>query len=112
MNPAVLALKGAVVAYQWTLRPFLGPHCRFHPSCSHYALEALSEHGALKGSWMAGKRILRCNPWHPGGYDPVPPAGAAAGRRTPHLFPAAGDAPAPATAARRASSPASAASEG
>jgi putative membrane protein insertion efficiency factor len=67
------ALKGAVVAYQWTLRPFIGAQCRFHPSCSHYALDALSAHGALRGSLLAGRRILRCNPWHPGGYDPVPP---------------------------------------
>jgi putative membrane protein insertion efficiency factor len=67
------ALRGAVIAYQWTLRPFIGSHCRFHPSCSHYALEALATHGALRGAWLSGRRILRCNPWHPGGYDPVPP---------------------------------------
>jgi hypothetical protein len=85
-TPAVLALKGAVIAYQWTLRPFLGSHCRFHPSCSHYALEALSTHGALRGAAMTGARILRCNPWHPGGYDPVPPPRS-------HRRPAAGAAP-------------------
>lgn len=73
MSPAASALKGAVVAYQWTLRPFIGHHCRFQPSCSHYALEALTEHGALRGSWLSARRVLRCNPWHPGGYDPVPP---------------------------------------
>lgn len=73
MSPAAQALKGAVILYQWTLRPFIGAHCRFHPSCSHYALEALSVHGAARGSLLAARRILRCNPWHPGGYDPVPP---------------------------------------
>ncbi len=80
MRPAVHALRGAVITYQWTLRPFLGAHCRFHPSCSHYALEALSAHGALRGSLLAGRRILRCNPWHPGGDDPVPPAAPEAAR--------------------------------
>lgn len=65
-------LKGAVVTYQWTLRPILGCNCRFMPSCSEYALEAISAHGALRGSFLSARRILRCNPWHPGGYDPVP----------------------------------------
>ena len=69
---AALALRGAVLAYQWTLRPVLGCNCRFHPSCSDYALEAIASHGALRGAGLAGTRILRCNPWHPGGYDPVP----------------------------------------
>ena len=69
---AALALRGAVLAYQWTLRPVLGCNCRFHPSCSDYALEAIASHGALRGAGLAGARILRCNPWHPGGYDPVP----------------------------------------
>ncbi len=58
--------------YQWTLRPLLGGQCRFTPSCSDYAVEALRTRGALGGAWLAGGRILRCNPWHPGGYDPVP----------------------------------------
>ena len=70
---AALALRGAVRAYQWTLRPVLGCNCRFHPSCSDYALEALRGHGAARGAWLAARRVLRCNPWHPGGYDPVPP---------------------------------------
>lgn len=73
MDPAAHALRGAVLAYQWTLRPVLGCNCRFHPSCSDYALEALRGHGAARGAWFAAKRVLRCNPWHPGGYDPVPP---------------------------------------
>ncbi len=58
--------------YQWTLRPFIGAHCRFEPSCSHYAIEALNRHGAISGSVLAARRVLRCNPWHPGGHDPVP----------------------------------------
>ncbi|NOG72404.1 membrane protein insertion efficiency factor YidD [Roseicella sp. DB1501] len=78
MTPAARALRGAVIAYQWTLRPVIGAQCRFHPSCSHYALEALQRHGALRGGWLATRRILRCNPWHPGGEDPVPPSRAAA----------------------------------
>jgi hypothetical protein len=63
----------AVRVYQWTLRPFIGAHCRFWPSCSEYAVEALRVHGAARGTAMAAKRILRCNPWHEGGVDPVPP---------------------------------------
>jgi putative membrane protein insertion efficiency factor len=74
MSPGTAVLKGAVIAYQWTLRPILGCNCRFYPSCSSFAVEALTEHGALRGSFLAGRRVLRCNPWHPGGYDPVPPS--------------------------------------
>jgi putative membrane protein insertion efficiency factor len=71
-------LRGAVRAYQYTLRPLIGYNCRFHPHCSEYALEALATHGALRGSALAARRILRCNPWHPGGYDPVPPVARSA----------------------------------
>lgn len=62
-----------VHAYRYLLRPVLGNHCRFHPSCSSYALEALHTHGAARGLWLSLKRLGRCHPWHPGGYDPVPP---------------------------------------
>jgi len=58
--------------YQWTLRPVLGGACRFEPSCSDYALEAVRTHGALRGSALAAGRVLRCNPWGQPGYDPVP----------------------------------------
>jgi uncharacterized protein len=62
----------AVRVYQWTIRPFIGANCRFWPSCSEYAVEALTTHGAVRGTALAAKRILRCNPWHEGGVDPVP----------------------------------------
>lgn len=65
-------VQGLIRLYQWTLSPLLGPRCRFHPTCSHYAHEAVGRHGALRGSWLAMKRIGRCHPWHPGGIDPVP----------------------------------------
>jgi len=59
-------------AYRYLLSPFLGQHCRFTPSCSEYALEAVERFGVLKGSWLAVKRLGRCHPFAPGGYDPVP----------------------------------------
>ena len=61
-----------VKAYRIAVSPLLGPCCRFHPSCSEYAIEALGRHGALRGLWLASRRVARCHPWHPGGYDPVP----------------------------------------
>jgi len=73
MTPAARVLAGAVRAYELTLRPVIGANCRFFPSCSAYAREALACHGAAQGSLLAVKRIARCHPWHPGGYDPVPP---------------------------------------
>ena len=60
--------------YQWTVSPLLGPVCRFHPSCSHYALEAVLRFGVLRGSGLTLARLARCHPWHPGGFDPVPAA--------------------------------------
>ena len=65
-------LLAALRVYQWTLRPLLGSHCRFFPSCSAYACEAIERHGALSGTWLATRRVCRCHPYHPGGYDPVP----------------------------------------
>lgn len=58
--------------YQMGISPWLGNHCRFYPSCSQYACEALERHGMLRGGWLAIRRVLRCHPWHPGGVDPVP----------------------------------------
>lgn len=58
--------------YQKAISPMFPPSCRFYPTCSNYGIEAVQEHGALKGSFMAVKRILKCHPFHPGGYDPVP----------------------------------------
>ena len=58
--------------YRWTLSPFLGRQCRFHPTCSAYALEAIERHGAMKGWVLALRRILRCHPWGAAGFDPVP----------------------------------------
>lgn len=60
-------------AYQYLVSPMLGPHCRFHPSCSHYAVEAIQRHGLARGGLLALRRLSRCHPWNPGGVDPVPP---------------------------------------
>lgn len=59
--------------YQYLISPVLGPHCRFYPSCSHYAVEAIEGHGLFRGLLLAVRRLSRCHPWHPGGVDPVPP---------------------------------------
>jgi putative membrane protein insertion efficiency factor len=79
MNPVQSILIGTVRLYRWTLSPALafifGPlaRCRFTPSCSQYALDALRTHGALAGGWLAAKRVCRCHPWGGCGHDPVPP---------------------------------------
>jgi uncharacterized protein len=62
-----------ISGYRLLLSPLFGATCRFYPTCSTYALEAIETHGALRGTWLAVKRILKCHPWHPGGVDPVPP---------------------------------------
>ena len=69
------AARGLVRLYQILLSPFIGNQCRFHPSCSNYALEAIEQHGALRGCWLAVCRLGRCHPFHPGGFDPVPGPG-------------------------------------
>ena len=65
-------LRGLVRAYQLTLSPYIGRQCRFYPTCSHYADEAIAKHGAGAGSWLAARRLARCHPWHEGGVDLVP----------------------------------------
>lgn len=65
-------LIGLLKLYRVLVSPLYGNVCRYHPTCSAYALRAVSVHGAVKGSWLAGRRLLRCHPWAPGGYDPVP----------------------------------------
>ncbi len=64
-------LLAIIRAYQFLLSPWVGNQCRFYPTCSHYAAEAIERHGAARGSWLALRRIGRCHPWHPGGMDPV-----------------------------------------
>jgi len=65
-------LIGLIRSYKFLISPFLGNRCRFDPSCSEYAVEALRRHGVLRGLWLALRRVLHCHPWHPGGFDPVP----------------------------------------
>ncbi len=69
----VQVLLLVIRAYQLLISPLLGPSCRFHPSCSRYTAECLKLHGPLRGSYLGARRILRCHPFHPGGYDPPPP---------------------------------------
>lgn len=71
-RPVARMLLALLSGYRRWISPLTGPHCRFHPSCSEYAAGALAEHGALRGSWLALRRVLRCQPFSPGGYDPVP----------------------------------------
>jgi putative membrane protein insertion efficiency factor len=73
VSPVARLLVGLVAAYRRWLSPLLGQRCRFAPSCSAYAVEALTVHGAARGTWLAVRRIGRCHPFHPGGHDPVPP---------------------------------------
>ena len=65
-------LIGLIRVYQYAISPLLGRRCRYFPTCSEYTAEAVQKHGAIKGGWLGAKRICRCHPWHPGGYDPVP----------------------------------------
>ena len=67
-----LAIK-FIRGYQLVISPIIGPRCRFTPSCSHYAIEAINSHGMIKGCWLATCRLVKCHPLNEGGYDPVPP---------------------------------------
>lgn len=80
-------LRVLIRGYQILVSPLLGPRCRFYPSCSHYALEAIDAHGPARGGWLALRRLGRCHPWHAGGFDPVPmasPAHACVGEGCAH----------------------------
>jgi putative membrane protein insertion efficiency factor len=72
-GPVARVMIGLLRFYQRWISPALPPTCRFYPTCSAYAIEALQVHGPLWGSWLTVRRLLRCAPWHPGGIDPVPP---------------------------------------
>jgi putative membrane protein insertion efficiency factor len=74
MGAVVKALSAAIRGYRYVVSPMLGPTCRFYPSCSCYAEEALQRHGALRGTYLTIRRLMRCHPWNEGGYDPVPQA--------------------------------------
>ena len=70
-----LPLRWLIIGYRYTVSPLFGPCCRFHPTCSQYALEALREHGLWHGGWLTLRRLGKCHPWHPGGVDEVPHTG-------------------------------------
>lgn len=72
MNILSRIMIALLTVYRWTVSPMLGNRCRFYPSCSQYAIEAIDKHGALRGGGLTIRRLLRCHPLHPGGYDPVP----------------------------------------
>ena len=77
----VILLRG----YQLLLSPMLGQRCRFYPSCSHYAIEAINTHGAARGAWLTLRRLGKCHPWHEGGLDPVPPKASSPSACACHL---------------------------
>ncbi|MCI3920152.1 membrane protein insertion efficiency factor YidD [Paenibacillus sp. TRM 82003] len=80
MTPLRSVAKAPIHVYRKVISPLLPPSCRFYPTCSAYALEAIDAHGPLRGGWLAAKRIARCHPFHPGGIDPVPPSSPRAKR--------------------------------
>ncbi len=73
VSPVSWLAIGLIKLYKGLISPLLGPRCRFTPTCSTYAIEAIIEHGFVKGCWLSGKRLLKCHPLNVGGYDPVPP---------------------------------------
>ncbi|WP_432695766.1 membrane protein insertion efficiency factor YidD [Marinobacterium sp. YM272] len=85
-NLLVGFLTLVIRAYQYLISPFLGSNCRFYPSCSSYAIEAIRSHGPLKGSWLALRRILRCHPFSEGGIDPVPPTKCGCNQTGQHRY--------------------------
>lgn len=80
LNPLQRGLILLVRIYQWCISPFLGQNCRFYPTCSAYCIQAMEEHGVLKGFWLGLKRVSRCHPFCEGGVDPVPPRKATSNR--------------------------------
>ena len=97
MRPAVFALRGLVLCYRYTLSALIGRSCRFVPSCSEYALDALDRHGAARGSWLTLRRLARCHPWGGAGLDPVPEVEATRAPVIDHAVRARGSAQAAAT---------------
>ncbi len=77
-------LTAVLKTYRYLVSPWLGYHCRFHPSCSEYAIQAIDRHGAVKGSYLTLRRLLRCHPFHPGGCDPVPDKPSDSPRQVAH----------------------------
>lgn len=77
-----IAIK-CIRGYQLVISPMIGPRCRFTPTCSHYAIEAIKSHGMIKGCWLAACRLVKCHPFHEGGYDPIPPCCATKNKPKP-----------------------------
>jgi putative membrane protein insertion efficiency factor len=92
-DPVRWVLIGLLRAYRLAISPLYGQVCRYHPSCSAYALGAVTTHGSLRGSWLTVRRLMRCHPWAAGGYDPVPPARSSSS--TPSSRAHAGSSPSP-----------------
>lgn len=84
VNPLKWLLLGIIKGYRYFVSPLLGQSCRFYPTCSAYALEAVERYGPFRGGWLAIRRILRCHPYHPGGVDPVPDLDGREHRSHPH----------------------------
>ena len=85
MNPLVRAVIGVIELYRHMISPLRLPSCRFAPTCSHYAVDALTEYGLWRGGWLTVARLARCGPWHPGGWDPIPQRRTAGQATEPEL---------------------------